>query len=220
MSDGSSIANEYHKLFYDNKLWYSKWMGQGILKYPSDLMIYQEIIWDVKPELIIECGTYAGGTTLFLAHMLDLLGDNPISIVMSIDPYDHPPRREHPRIKYIQGSSTEYSVVQQIEKEKRNRWRGGYPVPTLVILDSDHSAPHVLNELKLYSPFVSVGSYIIVEDSNVNGHPVFPDHGPGPMEAMAEWWNTTDAKHFFRVDHSREHFLISANPNGFIQRTK
>src|SRR4029453_1950556 len=98
----------------------------------------------------------------------------------------------------------------------RGLFEGRRDEKRLVILDSDHSKAHVSNELELLSPFVSVGSYIVVEDSNVNGHPVLPEHGPGPAEAIAEFL----ASHRnFVADSAREKFLMTFNPGGYLKRT-
>jgi cephalosporin hydroxylase len=87
----------------------------------------------------------------------------------------------------------------------------------LVILDSDHSKQHVLNELRLYHSFVTEGSYLIVEDSNINGHPVLPQFGPGPMEALDEFLQENDD---FVIDESKHKFLITFNPRGYLKKVK
>ena len=91
----------------------------------------------------------------------------------------------------------------------------GDRAPVIVILDSDHSYAHVLEELRLYAPLVTSGSYLVVEDTNVNGHPVDPDHGPGPMEAVLDFLRESDE---FAVDESREKFLLTFNPHGFLRK--
>jgi cephalosporin hydroxylase len=87
----------------------------------------------------------------------------------------------------------------------------------MVLLDSDHHAPHVLKELKAYAPLVSVGSYLIVQDTNVNGHPVLPRFGPGPGEAVGEFLAADDR---FQIDRSREHLLFHMHPKGYLKRVK
>jgi len=82
-----------------------------------------------------------------------------------------------------------------------------------VILDSDHSRDHVLDELRLYAPLVTSGSYVIVEDTNINGHPVLPQFGPGPMEALDEFLRESDE---FSIDDQREKFFLTFNPRGFL----
>ena len=120
-----------------------------------------------------------------------------------------PGRPEHPRITYLTGSSTDPAVVAQVDE----RIAPGDSV--LVVLDSDHSRDHVLDELDTWSPRVSVDSYLIVEDTNINGHPIRSHGGPGPWEAVEQW---LPANPGFRLDESREKFLLTFNPRGFIRR--
>ncbi|MCX7722855.1 MAG: cephalosporin hydroxylase family protein [Verrucomicrobiae bacterium] len=206
-----TIAEQFHKLLYDlgaeGKTWTdTKWLGVRIGKIPFDLWVYQEILFETKPDIVIECGTGFGGSAYYLACIMDLLGKGR---VVTIDVVEHPNRPQHSRIEYLTGSSTSAYIVEEVKKR----------IPTnssaMVILDSDHSAPHVLRELNIYSRFVSKGNYLIVEDTNVNGHPVFPLHGPGPMEAVKEFLRTTSE---FKVDKTREKYLVTFNPNGFLLR--
>lgn len=186
-------------------------LGVKACKSPMDLWVYQELIHEIQPELIIECGTYQGGSTLFLACMLEL--NNITGMVVSIDtaPKDNLP--EHPYISYITGNSLDYGYeVAQRFKTSRS--------PCLVILDSNHTKSHVLKEMELYSKLVSTGSYLIVEDSDLNGHPTgsMPYWGlgeAGPHEALEEFLETHDN---FVVDKSREKFLVSVCTDGFLQR--
>jgi cephalosporin hydroxylase len=181
-------------------------MGYPVLKTPADLWIYQEILNEVRPDIVIETGTFASGATLYLAHMMDILGKGR---VVSIDITVQPVRAVHPRISYISGSSSDPSVVQAALATRQSY------ESCLVILDSDHSKAHVERELALFAPHVSVGSYLIVEDSNVNGHPVYPTFGPGPYEAVQEFLATNRS---FVPDASREKFLVSWCPRGFLRR--
>jgi len=203
------VVREFSKIYYDlaSQTWKNtRWLGHEIQKCPTDLVVYQEILYETKPDLIIECGTYKGGSTLFLASICDLLGSGRI---VSIDITDRPGRPKHPRIEYIQGSSIAPSVWWELQ----NRF-----TPTeriLVILDSDHEKSHVLQEMRLYGPIVTMGSYMIVEDTNINGHPVFPSFGPGPMEAVEEFMKDCTE---FEIDLSREKLLLTQNPNGFLKR--
>ena len=110
----------------------------------------------------------------------------------------------------MKGSSSDAALVAEIMANRS-------PKSTLVVLDSDHSKKHVAEELKLFAPLVSVGSYIIVEDTNINGHPVFDSFGEGPFEAVEEFL-ATDPR--FIVDGSREKFLMTFNPRGYLKRTR
>lgn len=205
------IVEQFHKLYYDShifrKAWGDTfWLGTPTQKCPLDIWIYQEIISEIKPDVVIECGTKYGGSALFLASMCDLLHHGE---VITIDIEDKKNKPQHPRIHYLLGSSTSPAIMEQVKKLIRNKEK------VLVILDSDHSKEHVLNELKLYSPLVTSGSYLIAEDTNINGHPVYSDFGPGPMEAVQEFLK--DNKNFV-IDKSKEKFYLSFNPNGYLKK--
>ncbi len=208
-TDASLLIDQFHTLYYgrNEQTWgNSFWLGHQVLKCPLDLWTYQEILHEVQPELIIETGTYRGGSTLFLASISDLLRRGE---VVTIDSARQTGRPRHPRITYLTGSSTSGKILRQV----RRRARGKSPV--LVILDSGHGKDHVLAELHAYAPFVTPGSYLIVEDTNLNGHPVERDHGPGPAEAVAEFLERNDA---FVRDERREKFLLTFNPGGYLEK--
>jgi cephalosporin hydroxylase len=200
------VIDQFHRRYYDAEAdtWKNtKWMGVGTQKCPLDLWIFQEILREIRPGLIIETGTFSGGSALYLAHICDLLGTGRI-VSIDLDPQSDLP--SHERITYLRGSSIDPQIVDAVPKD---------PKPVMVILDSDHSAPHVLSELRLYSPFVSIGSYLIVEDTNINGHPALDDFGPGPMEALEEFLAENDN---FVVDTAREKFMLTFNPSGYLRR--
>jgi cephalosporin hydroxylase len=203
-----AIVDQFHRLYYnDPGTWLeTRWMGVDAWKCPLDLWIYQEILHELRPALIIECGTAHGGSAGFLASICDLVGTGEI---MTIDIEAKPGRPVHPRITYVLGSSTDPDVVATVRAR----------VPTtgnvVVILDSDHSAPHVERELSVYAPMVTVGSYVIVEDTNVNNHPVLPEFGPGPMEAVSAFLTGNDQ---FVVDEGRQKYHLTFNPRGFLRR--
>lgn len=188
------IIDDFHVLFYDEASKGITWggttyCGVKIWKSPLDLQLYQELIWRLRPRVIVETGTAFGGSALFMAHILDIIGHGDV-ISIDVKPYDHR-WPNHRRISYLPGrSSTDRAVAEVIDV-----YRGE---PLMVILDSDHRKHHVLAELDLYAPLVSENSYLIVEDTNICGHPVFPEHLPGPQEALDEWL----PKHpEFEIDH-------------------
>jgi cephalosporin hydroxylase len=182
------------------------WLSVPTLKCPLDLWVYQEIIHEQKPDVIIETGTYAGGSALFLASMCDLVGNGRI-ITIDIETNDNRP--EHPRIWYLHGDSTAPEIVRKIKETiKVNE-------SVLVILDSDHHKEHVLCELKQYSPLVTPGSYLIVEDTHFNGNPIRPEFGPGPMEAVNEFLQQSTA---FMTDRTKEKHFMTFNPKGYLKR--
>lgn len=182
-----------------------RWMGVKIQKMPFDCWVYQEILHECRPDVLIETGTYNGGSTLFYAHMFDLLGHGE---VLSIDLEPQADLPQHPRISYLTASSTSPEalawIAERIEGKK-----------VMVVLDSDHSEKHVRAELEALAPLVSPGQYLVVEDTNINGHPVYPSFGPGPMEALDEWLKTNPP---FDADPAREKFYFSYFPRGFWRR--
>ena len=197
-----------HDVFYESDAWTkATWLGAQALKNPLDLWVYQEILHETRPELIVETGTYRGGSALFLASMCDLLGVGEI-VSIDIEPVreDYP---EHPRVTYLGGrSSTDPEVVSEIRARAAGR-------PILVVLDSDHSQAHVEAELAAYAPVVPVGCYLIVEDSNIGQ--IRKDLLPGPLQAVEVFLGRTDE---FVVDREREKFLITFNPSGYLRRVR
>jgi cephalosporin hydroxylase len=209
--DEQAIVDAFHKLYYDQRVEGRQtvllsWFGHRILKCPFDIWTYQELIFETKPELIVECGTRYGGGALYLASLFDLRGGP--GQVMTIDITAMKHRPVHPRIRYVAGSTLDDAVVAQVRAAAAGK-------RTMVILDSDHSATQVAAELKIYPEFVSPGCYLIVDDANLGGHPVLPEHGPGPTEALDEWYPTQSD---FVIDRSRERFMLSLNPRGFLKR--
>jgi cephalosporin hydroxylase len=208
-ANASSLVDQFHTLYYSSReqTWGNTyWLGHHVLKCPLDLWTYQEILHEVQPELIIETGTYQGGSALFLASICELLGQGE---VMTIDVDRREDRPRHPRITYLIGSSASNTIIRQVRQRAKGMSR------VLVILDSGHDKDHVLAELHAYAPLVTPGSYLVVEDTNLNGHPVDSDHGPGPAEAVAEFLERNDA---FVRDESREKFLLTFNPGGYLKK--
>lgn len=181
------------------------WIGSHAQKYPTDLWVYQEIIYQTKPDFIIECGTNEGGTTLFLACICDIVQHGSV-VSIDVESQDPP---QHPRIKYLLGSSTAAETVETV----KSLLQGANSV--LVILDSDHSASHVLAELRIYSKLVPRNNYLVVEDMHLNGHPVLSAFGPGPMEAVREFLRGNSD---FVIATDQEKFLMTLNHNGYLRR--
>src|SRR5262245_2178064 len=152
----------------------TRWLGVLTQKTPLDLWIFQEILSELKPDVLVEAGTYRGGSAYYFASIFDMLNHGR---VITIDIEDFPGKPSHPRLTFLLGSSTAPEIVAKVKSAIRPGER------VMVVLDSDHQASHVLDELNLYSPLVSPGSYLIVEDTHFNGNPILPKFGPGPMEA-------------------------------------
>jgi len=174
--------------------------------------VYQEILFELRPDVVVECGTSKGGSALFLSSMCELVGHGQ---VITIDLYPKPNRPQHKRLTYLSGSSTNPQILKEVTRRIRDA--DGESASVLVILDSDHSREHVLDELRLYAPLVTPGSYLIVEDTQLNGHPVWPDFGPGPMEAVDIFLSESDD---FVSDTSREKFYLTLNPRGYLKRVE
>jgi cephalosporin hydroxylase len=205
------IRDQFHRLYYhvSKRTWKDTWYrGVRTYKCPTDMWVYMELIDQLEPGLVIETGTYRGGSALYIADRLETIG---AGNVVTVDVNEPPNPPEHPRITYLTGSSTDPAIVEKIA--------GMIPEgsPVLVILDSDHSRDHVAGELAAYAPLVPVGSYLIVEDTNVNGHPAAPDFGPGPMEALWDFMATDPG---FEVDAHCERYFLTQNPSGYLKRVR
>lgn len=227
------IKANAHKYSY-----HFEWMGRPIIQYPQDMAAMQEIIWEVKPDLIIETGIAHGGSLIFSASMLALIDlceaieekkafDPSVSKrkVLGLDIDIRPHNREaieaHPlssRIQMIQGSSIAPEIIQQVHEiaEKHSK--------ILVCLDSNHTHEHVLEELQAYAPLVSQGSYCVVFDTIVEDLPkeMFPDRpwGPGNNPKTAVW-EYLKSHPEFEIDKSIDYkLLISVAPDGFLKRIK
>jgi cephalosporin hydroxylase len=203
-----AAVSRAHDVFYESDAWTkARWLGAQALKNPLDLWIYQEIMADTRPELIVETGTWRGGSALYLASICDLLGEGEI-VSIDIEPLrdDYP---QHPRITYLAGrSSTDPDVLAEVGARAAGR-------RTLVVLDSDHSQAHVEAELDAYAPLVPVGCYLIAEDSNIGR--IRKDLLPGPLEAVEAFLSRTDE---FEIDREREKFLLTFNPSGYLKRVR
>jgi cephalosporin hydroxylase len=206
------IIDSYHKLFYESNVWETtRWLGVLTQQNPNDAWIHQEIIVDVKPDFIVEAGTLHGGSAALWATILQQV--NPNGRVITIDIEDKaaeakklPIVRQY--VDFLIGSSTDPAIVAEVKKRVEGR-------KVLVILDSDHSKGHVLAEMKAYARFVSVGSYLIVQDTNVNGHPVAANFGPGPMEAVQEFLASNQQ---FKPDEKAERLMFTLHPKGYLKR--
>ena len=211
LDDRNRLSDAFHRLWYDldAQTWRdTHWCGHPVRKSPFDLWVYQELIWSVRPTVFIETGTRFGGSAFFFASILDRVGHGRV-LTVDVDPVD--PLPDHPRVEYLRGSSVDPDIVD------RMRAAIGPDDVVMVNLDSDHSREHVLAELEVFAPMVTVGSYLIVEDTNISGHPVRPDHGPGPMEAVDEFFPSHPE---FENDTHAERYLMTFHPKGFWRRVR
>jgi cephalosporin hydroxylase len=198
------------------------WMGRPVIQFPQDLLAMHELIWNLKPDLIVETGVAHGGSLIFYASMLELVGGTGrvLGIDIEIRPHNREALEAHPmfhRIDLLEGSSTDESMLEQVRLRAAGK-------KVLVCLDSNHTHEHVFRELQLYSPLVQKGGYVVVFDTIVEFMPkaFFPNRpwGPGnnPWTAVQEFLKTNDR---FEIDPSiPDKVLITVAPDGYLRCIK
>lgn len=209
--DDISLLKALHFKYYHSELYCDTWWnGVKVYKCVFDLWVYQEIINELKPDIIIETGTGKGGSALYMAHIFDTIHKG---FIYTIDIKERKVP-QHKRIYHMIGSSIDKKITGTLKK-----WLALTPGRTvMVILDSDHHGEHVREELKIYSEFVTKGQYLIVEDTNLTGHPIGKAGiERGPYEAVEEFLKKDKR---FAVDRSREKFGLTFNPQGYLRRIK
>lgn len=238
LSSDKEVVDRFHKLYYQSKPYLNMtFLGVPSMQYPGDNWALQELITAVRPEFIVETGTALGGSSLYYATIFETLGGPGEVITIDINNYpeakqmfrdlmstelpnktlpDWPDPSGYPvwkkRVHFIRGDSVSKEVVEQVYRRAKDH-------RVLVTLDSLHTKQHVLNEMKAYAPLVSVGSYLVVQDTHLNGHP--NQHWSlteeGPWEAVQEFLKTHPE---FQVDHGPEKHLISQSPSGYLKRIR
>lgn len=199
------------------------WFGRPIIQYPQDIVALQEIIWRVKPECILEIGIAHGGSLIYSASMLELLGNDGIVLGVDIDirAHNRAEIEKHPmshRIKMIEGSSIDDAIAKQVY-DIAGKYRS-----VMVSLDSNHTHAHVLRELQLYSGLVSVGSYCVVFDGIIEDMPEGfysdRDWGPGnnPRTAIREF--LTNNNDFIVDEEIEAKLVVTAAPSGYLKRVR
>lgn len=197
------------------------WMGRPIIKYPNDILILQEMIWSLKPDYIVETGIAHGGSVIFSASMLELLGHGEvIAVDIDIRKHNRDEIEKHPmnkRITMIEGSSIDPEIVNAIKEKVKGK-------KVLVCLDSNHTHDHVLEELRMYADMVNVGSYIVCPDTFVE---YFPkgycndrpwDVGNNPMTALIAFLKEDDR---FEIDKDIDNkLMITEGFDGYLKRIK
>lgn len=223
-----SSAHEFMKASVEPKYSYNfTWLGRPIIQYPQDMIAMQELIWEVKPDLIIETGIAHGGSLIFYASILELVAictghqGEVIGIDIDIRPHNRKAIEEHPmfkRISMIQGSSIAPGIVAQVVEKAKGKKR------IMVCLDSNHTHAHAHAELEAYAQLTSVGSYCVVFDTLIEdmGEGVYPDRpwGPGdnPKTAVWEYLKTHPE---FEIDKSIQNkLLITVAPDGYLKRVR
>jgi cephalosporin hydroxylase len=205
-----------------------RWLGRPIIQLPQDIIAMQELIWSIRPDLVIETGIAHGGSLIFSASMLELnaacggpQGAEVLGVDIEIRAHNREAIEAHPmfkRISMIQGSSIAPEIIAQVKSEAAGKQR------VLVCLDSNHTHDHVLGELQAYAPLTSLDSYCVVFDTIIEDMPaeMFPDRpwGPGdnPKTAVREFLKTHPE---FEIDRSiSQKLLITGAPDGYLRRTE
>ena len=226
-----SVADAFHVALYnartptgDSLPFYG---GRRLDKSPLDLWRYVEILERVKPCVLIECGTANGASAHFLADQMRRHCDHAVVLSIDIDdgtvPFDNNPSRTNPGerpkmpgVEYFIGSSTSAEIAKAVGMTALKK-RRSKEYAVIVALDSNHAFEHVRLELDIYHPLVTPGSYLVVEDSDINGHPVYPGYGPGPHEALANWLPDHPE---FEVDTEIAGKFLGVTANTWLRRKK
>ena len=208
--------NEMMKLFHELPVWENTWFHNiRIIKNPIDLWMMQQIIYEVQPDFVIETGTWMGGSALYFAHTLHGMGlVNSRVLTVDIQDFTQEGASAHPLwkkyVEFFLGSSTDPGIVAAIQGKVQGK-------KAVVALDSDHKMLHVLQEMKLYAPMVSRGSYLVVEDTHMDGIPTHPEMGAGPMTAVRAFLEQ-GGRRDFEQDLRREAMVMTFNPGGWLRR--
>ena len=219
------IIKRFNDIYARSEVWReTTWLGILSVQVPSDNWTMQEIIYEIKPDFIIETGTFLGGTALYYAMVLDQVNKN--GKIISVDITDVRDKKVFDselykeRVEFIEADSVAQTTIDEIRKRVKNH-------KVLVTLDSLHTKDHVLKELKLYSQFVSPGSYIVVQDTYWDLMPKSMQKEmiargwtasiEGPLEAVKEFLKTNDN---FEIDKSKEKYLLTWYPSGYLKRVK
>jgi cephalosporin hydroxylase len=198
------------------------WMGRPIIQYPQDMIAMQEIIWELKPDLIIETGIAHGGSIIYYASILELIGKGEVlGIDIDIRAHNRAEIESHPmskRITMLEGSAISQEIIEKIKPFTEGK------KTVMVCLDSNHTHDHVLAELQLYSPFVTVGSYLVAFDTIVEDLPadLYADRpwsvGDNPKTAVWEFLKSNDD---FVINNEIDNkLLVSVAPSGYLKRVK
>jgi cephalosporin hydroxylase len=198
---------EFIDAFWRSGEWHrTTWLGRSTHRAPTDLLAYQDLIFCLRPDWIIETRTGTGGRAMFLASICDLIGSGR---VLSIDDYPVPDLPEHPRITYLRSPPAGDRTAAEVRGTV-----GQQPRAMVILGGADHR--QVLSAFERYAPLVPVGSYVVVEDTILGGHPVWTGFGPGPADAVRAIARARE----FAPDPSFERYAVTFNPGGFLKRIR
>jgi cephalosporin hydroxylase len=196
------------------------WLGRPVIQLPQDLLAVQEIVWQVRPDLIVETGIAHGGSLIHSASLLELLGGDGLVVGIDVDirAHNHRAIESHPlakRIQLIEGSSTDPGVAATVRELARGRRA------VVVLLDSDHTHAHVLRELELYAPLVTRGSYLVVFDTLIEDLPaeLFAGRrwGKGNNPKTAVWQFLKTTERFTIDDRLAGKLVLTCAPDGYLR---
>lgn len=217
-----AMAQEFYNESAKHKYTYHfSWMGRPIIQLPQDMMAMQELIWRIKPDMVIECGIAHGGSILYYASLLELQGHGEVlGIDRDIRAHNREAIEAHPmfkRVSMIEGSSLDAAVVEKVRAAAAGK-------KVIVVLDSNHTHEHVLEELRLYAPLVSQGSYCVVMDTVVETMPedAFPDRpwGKGDNPRTAVWAFLKESSDFEIDSEMHNKLLITVAEDGYLRRVR
>lgn len=213
------MRDEFQRVSQSRKMNFTYWQGMRIVKPPEDVIRYHEIIWETKPDIIVECGTCWGSSAAFFQHNLDMLGNDGYVITIDVRPDKMRMLWTCKGVVYLVGSSVEQDLYQKVLKQIAFHSEFIDRTPEVMVsLDSNHRTKHVLKELELYHLIVTKGQYMVVDDTAINGRPILSRFGSGPGEALDQWL----PKHpEFQNDEELEgKYLMSYNYGGWLKRVK
>jgi cephalosporin hydroxylase len=208
-----AVTHSFHTLWYSSPdTWQSStYLGHKTKQLPMDLWLYQELIFRERPACIVRTGVGSGGSILYFAHLLDLIEASPSALVIGVDIAlsAESLALSHPRVRLVEGNSVAPETLGSVGRHCNG-------LSALVILSSERQRDHVLRELELYSPLVPPGGHLVVENTNLNGHPVGIGSGPGPFEAVEAFLeNEMD---FVRDEELWKRNLFSFHQHGWLVR--
>lgn len=211
------LVEEFHRYYYMSGPWQrTTWLGVQAKQCPMDIVVLQEIVWETRPDLVLELGTMFGGTARLFASVFDALGHGEVLCVdIDVSPAQ-PEVREHPRVALIEGDTRSADIREEVYRRAEGK-------RVMLYHDADHTRAGVLGDLRAYADLVTPGCYAVVADSNLNGHPLkwqswLWDPGThGPFEAVQDFLGERDD---FEIDRSREHHLLTFNPSGYLRRVQ
>jgi cephalosporin hydroxylase len=182
------------------------WLGRPVNSAPTDLLAYQELIARVRPDWVLELGATDRGRGAYLASICDLVGHGQVLSIAADEPRDE----VHPRLRHVSGDADDPEVVERVRGEVADG-------RALLVLGGRTDRERTVRQFRAYAPLVPPGSYVVVADTAVNGHPVWPGFGPGPAEAVKQILNSNGD---FVADPTMEKYALTFNPNGYLKRVR